>query len=78
MDIFRSEAFYKAVIGVVVMVLTALVPELKPSLDILVPAILGVIGLWIGAPAIESFALNQRAQAAAHTAQAEAVRSGRG
>lgn len=51
--IFKSKRFWSAVIGLIAMIITGLVPELKEHIDIMIPAIVGIIGLLIGGYSIE-------------------------
>ena len=59
--VFRSRRFWSAVIGLVAMVVTGLVPELREHIDIIVPGIVGIVGILIGGYAAEDVAA-QRAK----------------
>ena len=52
-EIFKSRRFWSAVIGLFAMIVTGLVPELKEHIDIIVPGIVGLVGILIGGYAIE-------------------------
>lgn len=53
MEIFKSRRFWSAVIGLVAMVISSLVPEVRQHIDIIVPGIVGIVGILIGGYAIE-------------------------
>jgi uncharacterized membrane protein YeaQ/YmgE (transglycosylase-associated protein family) len=52
-EIFRSRRFWSAVIGLIAMTLAGIVPELQDHIDIIVPGIVGIVGVLIGGYAIE-------------------------
>lgn len=47
-DVFRSKKFWSAVVGLVVLVVTAFVPELTEHLDTIAPAVVAIVGVLIG------------------------------
>lgn len=51
--IFRSRRFWSALVGLIAMVVAGLVPELREHIDVIVPGIVGIIGVLIGGYAIE-------------------------
>lgn len=53
MEIFKSRRFWSAVIGLVAMVVSSLVPELRQHIDIIVPGIVGIVGILIGGYSLE-------------------------
>lgn len=60
MEVLKSRRFWSAVIGLVAMIVTGLVPELQPHIDIIVPGIVGIVGILIGGYAIEDAVTAQR------------------
>lgn len=62
-EIFTSKRFWSAVVGLVMMVATSLIPELEQHADTLIPAILLVISLLIGGYAAEDYATAKGAAA---------------
>lgn len=63
-EIFKSKRFWSALVGLVMMVATSLIPELEQHADTLIPAILLVISLLIGGYAAEDYAQAKQAQPA--------------
>lgn len=56
MAIFKSRRFWSAVVGLVAMVVSGLVPELKQHIDVIVPGVVGIVGILIGGYSLEDFA----------------------
>jgi len=57
MDLFRSKRFWTAAIGLVVLVVSALVPTLADQLNIIAPTIVAIVGILIGGYSAEEVAL---------------------
>jgi hypothetical protein len=53
MGLLKSKRFWSAVIGLIAIVVTSFVPELQPHIDIIVPGILGIVGVLIGGYSVE-------------------------
>lgn len=66
MEIFKSKRFWSALIGLAVMIVTAFVPALTEHLEIIVPGVLGIIGLLIGGYTAEDYAARKAATPAAY------------
>lgn len=66
MDIFKSKRFWSALIGLAVMIVTAFVPALTEHLEIIVPGVLGIIGLLIGGYTAEDYAARKSSTPAAY------------
>ena len=60
MNIFKSRRFWSAVIGLVAIIVTSLVPDLQTHIDIIVPGILGIIGVLIGGYSLEDALMANR------------------
>jgi len=56
MDIFKSRRFWSAVVGIVVMVVVALVPELAQYQDTIIAALVAIFGILIGGYTAEDVA----------------------
>ncbi len=56
MEIFKSRRFWSALVGILAMVVSSLVPALAEHINVIVPGILGIIGLVIGGYSAEDFA----------------------
>jgi hypothetical protein len=56
MELLKSKRFWSAIVGLVAIIVTAFVPELQPHIDVIVPAILGIIGILIGGYTVEGAA----------------------
>jgi len=55
-DIFKSKRFWSALVGLVFMVVTAFVPDLEAQVDVIVPAVLIIVGMLIGGYSLEDAA----------------------
>jgi hypothetical protein len=60
MEVFKSRRFWSAVIGLIAIVVSGLVPELQEHIDIIVPGILGIVGVLIGGYSVEDAVNAQR------------------
>lgn len=47
-EIFRSRRFWSAVIGMIVLLLSSVAPELEEHLNVIAPTVLIIVGLLIG------------------------------
>ena len=45
---FESKKFWSMVVGVIMTIIVAIIPELEQHIDTLVPAILAIVGIAIG------------------------------
>jgi len=55
-DIFKSKRFWSALVGLLFMVFTAFVPEMEAQVDVIVPAVLIIVGMLIGGYSAEDVA----------------------
>jgi hypothetical protein len=60
MELLKSKRFWSAVVGLVAIIITAYVPELRAQIDVIVPGILGIIGILIGGYSVEQAAQSAR------------------
>jgi hypothetical protein len=56
MELLKSKRFWSAIVGLIAIVVTAFVPALQPHIDVIVPAILGIVGILIGGYTVEETA----------------------
>lgn len=58
--IFQSKRFWSAVVGLIVIVVSALNPELRAHLDTIAPSVVTIIGVLVGGYTLEQTAQNWR------------------
>lgn len=56
MELLKSKRFWSALMGLIAIVITSFVPALSEHIDIIVPGILGIVGVLIGGYSAEDFA----------------------
>lgn len=54
--ILNSKRFWSALVGLLVIVLSAYLPELRAHLDVIAPAVVGIIGVLVGGYTVEQTA----------------------
>ena len=52
-DILRSKRFWSALLGLLAMVIISVAPSLQEHIEILIPGVVGIIGILIGGYAVE-------------------------
>jgi hypothetical protein len=55
-DVLKSKRFWSQLIGLLAMLLVGALPELQEHIDVLIPGVLGIVGVAIGGFAIEDAA----------------------
>lgn len=56
MGIFSSKRFWSALVGLVVLVVSALMPALADQLNIIAPSVVAIVGILIGGFTVEQTA----------------------
>lgn len=51
--IVKSKRFWSAVVGLAVLVVSSLVPELESHLNVIAPSVVAIVGILIGGYSIE-------------------------
>lgn len=55
-EILKSKRFWSAVVGLVILVLSSVIPQLEAHLSVIAPSVIAIVGILIGGYSIEETA----------------------